>query len=427
MRAALVLVAALAACGDGIGALDGTVAPDSPRGIVRVRVTGPDAQAIRVIFQNADSSLVLATRTDLAGTANAFMAPGGFVTIVAPNGFQQQIYTWFDVQPGDELALGEPFRLPGPLAPSFRVTVPEDPGQQNFALSTTCGDWALSAPEVLTTQIFLSGCAEQHDVLIMNSDPSFQNEHYLFVDGVTLAGAVLSLKTPFRPFDIARVEVHNVPSHLFDMGVSMMLFENGFAMQNSLRGNSFAIVGGSGAIDLPMMLPAGATVMMSMQPSFSPNGAGAPRVIRWGPPQAVTSIDLAATALRPYTEPPTYLRGTHALRWSEWNAGVQADAVLVTWGWQDFSLGGNYEWHVFAPRTEDTTLQLPVLPYADLMPGPNAMLQHPYELTNIKADGGYAKLRTWLPITWTGGRSWPIDSTSGTVVLQQLGSNQFPD
>ena len=423
---ALVLVAALAACGDGIAAPDATLAPDAPRGLVRVHVTGPDAQAVRVIFQNADSSLVLATRTDVAGRANAFMAPGGFVTIVAPAGFQQSMYTWFDVQPDDELVLGEEFTVPGQLAPSFRVTVPEDPGQQNFVLSTTCGGWPLNAPAVLTTQVFLSGCTEQHDVLILNSDPNFQNEHYLFLDEVMLAGAVLTIDTPFRPFETTRVEVRDVPSHLPELSVSMMLFDKGFAMQSSLRGNSFSISDGSGAIDLPMMLPAGTTVMTSIQPAFGPHVTGIPQIIRWGPPQAVTSIDLATTALRPYTEPPTYLRGAHALRWSEWSAGAQADAVIATWGWSDFSQSGTYQWHLFAPRTEDTLLRLPVLPYADLMPGPNAQLTHPYELTNIKADGGYAKLRTWLPITWSAGRNWPIETASGTVVIQQLGTNQFP-
>lgn len=427
MRGAVLLVAALAACGDGIGAPDATLAPDSPRGLVRVRVTGPDALAVRVIFQNADSSLVLSTRTDVAGTANAFMAPGGFVTLVIAEGFQQRLFTWADVQPGDELVHGEVFTLPGPLAPSFRVTVPDDPGQQNFVLTTTCGGASLNAPQILTTQVSLSGCAEQHDLLIFNSDFNFQNEHYLYVDSVTLAGAVLALATPFRPFDTTRVEVRNVPAHLSSMGVSMMLYENGFAMESSLRGNSFSISDGAGAIDLSMPLPAGSTVVMSMQPSFGPNAPGIPQVVRWGPPPAMTSIDLAETALRPYIEPPTYLRGSHAIRWSEWTEGAQADAVIATWGWSDFSRGGNYMWHVFAPRTDETLLRLPVLPYADLMPGANAQLTHPYELTNIKAEGGYAKLRTWLPITWTAGRHWPIDSASGTVVIQQLGSNQFPD
>ncbi len=416
------LVAALAACGDGIGAPDATLPTDTPGGLVRVRVTGPDAQAVRVIFQNADSSLVLSTRTDLEGRANAFMVPGGFVTLAVPDGFQQRLYTWSDVQPGDDLVLGEAFTLPGPLSPSFRVTVPEDPGQEHYALSTTCGAEALDAPQVLTTQVFFSGCAEQHDVLITNSDPSFQNEHYLFLDGVTLAGAVLSLETPFRAFDSARVEVRNVPDHLQDLGVSMMLFDNGFPMQSSLRGRSFSLSGGGGALDLPMMLPAGATVMMSMQSSiFGPAVTGIPHVIRWGPPQSVTSVDLATTALRPYVEQPLYVRAAHALRWAEWSTGAQADAVIAAWGWSDFSRGGNYQWHVFAPRTEDTLVKLPVLPYPDLMPGPNAQLQHPYELTNIKADGGYAKLRTRLPITWTAGRNWPIDSPSGEVVMQQLG------
>jgi hypothetical protein len=337
------------------------------------------------------------------------------------------MYTWFDVQPGDELVLGEELVLPGPLSPSFRVTVPDDPGQINFQLSTTCGDSPLNAPAVLTTQVFLSGCAEQHDVLIMNSEPSFQDEHYLYLRSVTLAGAVLTIDTPFQPFDTARIEVARAPEHVSEMSVSMMLLDKGFAFQNSVRGRSFAVVDGSGAIDLPMVLPDNATVLIDMQPSIWQAVAAVPRLLRWGPSQSLTTIDLAATALRPYIEPPTYLRGTHALRWSEWSAGAQADAVLATWGWQDFSRDGSYQWHVFAPRTEDTTLRLPVLPYADLMPGPNAQLEHPYELTNIKAEGGYAKLRTWLPITWTAGRAWPIDSAAGTVVIQQLGSNQFPD
>jgi hypothetical protein len=424
MRGALVLVTALVACGDGIGAPDATVAMDAARGLVRVRIAGMDPGTSHVIFQNADSSLVLATHTNLDGTANAFMAPGGFVTVVV-SGSREEIYTWFDVQPGDELVLGESSILPGPLAASFRVTVPDDPGQGEFLLSTTCGSAALHAPAVPTTQVFLSGCSEQHDVLITNNNTFFSNEHYLFVDGVTLAGAVLTIETPFRPVDTARVEVRGAPDGIFDMSVSMMLYDRGFAIQNTLRGTSMPIVDGSGALDLPMMLPTGSTVMMSMQSAFSPDVAGAPRVIRWGPPQAMTSTDLATTALRPYTDAPTYQRTTHALRWSEGAAGANADVLIASWGWFDTARGGNYQWHVLAPRTEDTILQLPVLPFPEFTPGPDAELRQPEYFTSIKAEGGYAKLRTRLPITWTPGRTWPIDSASGTVVIEELGGSQF--
>src|SRR5262245_15800099 len=93
--------------------------PDAPLDAFdpRVKITVVDSngpmQGIRIFFQNADSSVVLATDTDVDGIARTEMPPGGFVTAVLPYSRthheipRDDLYTFADVQPGDQLRVGK--------------------------------------------------------------------------------------------------------------------------------------------------------------------------------------------------------------------------------------------------------------------------------------------------------------------------------
>ena len=82
MVATLVMVAA---CGDGlIESTDAAPGSDDGHGVVSVRylADASDLAGLIVYFQNADSTIALATHTDADGYANAFMAPGGFLSLI---------------------------------------------------------------------------------------------------------------------------------------------------------------------------------------------------------------------------------------------------------------------------------------------------------------------------------------------------------
>ena len=67
-----------------------STAPDSNVSLVRLRV--PVHRQDQAFFQNAGYSLVLATHTDREGEANAYMAPGGFVTLVSRDTFVTTLF-----------------------------------------------------------------------------------------------------------------------------------------------------------------------------------------------------------------------------------------------------------------------------------------------------------------------------------------------
>src|SRR5262245_33530039 len=100
------ILAALIGCGDGrtLGSDAGEEVDASTRGIVRVKVSGfVEKGGLTVYFQEHDSTLSLATRTDASGEATGRLGPDGFVTLIA--GFEPTLtmWTYAGVQPGDEL------------------------------------------------------------------------------------------------------------------------------------------------------------------------------------------------------------------------------------------------------------------------------------------------------------------------------------
>src|SRR5258706_3224479 len=120
MRRVLLVVVLVAACGDDsnrhimdapIVVPDGPT-PDVPPTPVTLTVTidGVPHANVPVYFQNSDSHLVSATKTDASGVASAVLVAGGFVTAVDPYSTafglpQNNLYTFAGVKPGDNLLL----------------------------------------------------------------------------------------------------------------------------------------------------------------------------------------------------------------------------------------------------------------------------------------------------------------------------------
>ena len=422
---AVVLGGLVAACGDGLAPPDAVPPIDGPSGRVTVRLGASESPTAQVIFQNADSSLVLATRTGEDGTANAYMAPGGFVTVIEDGSFNKFLYTWAGVQPGDELTFNTPFVPVGVESPSFPIQVPLDPGHTIYQVLTSCGASILENPGGISFVTLGGTCSAREDMIALSASVATGTERYLYGADVTLDGSIIELPGPWRPFDTARVEVTGAPVATQQMNVGMTLLDEGDSINGTDRGGSFELVGGAGVLEFATPLPAGVGALVRLTPSFQPDLTSSVRAVRWGPVQATMRIDLAQ-GLRAYREFPTYLRGQHAIRWSEEGAGKAADAVITEFGWR----GADSEprsWVIVAPGNDDAIVRFPVLPLAELMPQSDSMIFQPSTLTTLRLDGGgYARVKKTLPITWGSGASWPMDADEGTVVIQELGSPFFP-
>ena len=133
------LLLVCAACGDGLPASTADAGPDDPRGLVSLAFLAADGERLvghRVFFQDRDSSLVLSTRTDAEGRANAFMHPGGFVSLVETRGNSSLIYTYAGVKPGDELTIDQR-GTPGNVV-EIEVSIPPAAGAITYQLYTSC-------------------------------------------------------------------------------------------------------------------------------------------------------------------------------------------------------------------------------------------------------------------------------------------------
>src|SRR5438477_610598 len=124
MRAACLILLVAACGGDPVHHIPDApppidAAPDAPpvSGPVTLTVisNGVPQQNVRVLFENADNSLVASTTTDANGTASATMTAGGSVTAIDPYTTTQplplgvpppaELRTYVGVKPGDKLKL----------------------------------------------------------------------------------------------------------------------------------------------------------------------------------------------------------------------------------------------------------------------------------------------------------------------------------
>lgn len=420
MRLVAWVVTVLGACGDGVGAPDATQPPDADVGVVRVRYRGSALEHNPVFFQNADGSLVLATHTGVDGTANAYMAPGGTVTLVVLEGNTQFLYTWIAVEPGDELVKDrrQPDELP---ATRLTIAIPIDPGAGFYQLQTSCGFENVSPAAGTSLVIDLGDCRGRADMFVFTLGAGL---HYLYAEDVAATnGSTVTLPPPYRPFERSTIEIRGAPATTTTMEVSQRLIGEGRALFDPVDAgfalSNVAVPEGAGTTNFDMPLPPSATMLTTVSP-LDGLGLGRPFVARWGPTQPTTTIDFSPLVLRPYLTRARYDPPTHSLVWTESDIGVVATAVLATWTWFRPEIGGNYQWQIIAPRGVDPVIALPVLPDPQYLPRANDTIVQPYSLVSIASRGGYAPLRRRLIETWTRADSWPAESASGEVVYEEL-------
>ncbi|CAN5843191.1 hypothetical protein BH11MYX3_BH11MYX3_04140 [soil metagenome] len=421
MRPALVVaLLLLPACGDGIAAIDAAPPLDTNVGLVRVRyVTQHDPGGHAVFFQNADSSLVLSTRTDERGEANAFMAPGGFVTLHVVDTTGDQLYTWAGVQPGDDLQIRD--SLPSQDPTTFvRLRVAADPGAVFYRLRSTCGEGDVTYAVGVEALFGFLPCRGKTDLVVVSHGETGQ--HYLYRGGVEIVeGGLVDLAGPYQAVDRGRVEVVGASPSVRDLSMNQLLIGARDVISDPFDGSFglgfIELTDGAGALDFESVAPADGTLLTMIDPCNG-DGVGAQHAVRWGPATLLNRFDMTALAVRPYLSRPTYDLLGHSVRWTE-GAGVVPGAVIATFSWGRPEIGGGYRWRIISPRGEEPVVEFPVLPVVALRPQSGDFIGVPDELVNIASEHGYDPIRARLG-TWSAGTIWPFEGTSGSAVYQDL-------
>ena len=419
-RAAVLVL--LAACGDGLTLPDAAAhPPDSDIGLVRVQYLGGVPEGNVVMFQAADGSLVLATRTDAEGQANAYMRAGGTATIIGTNGNSHLMFTWTGVQPGDELVLDRRAFSEVPFTRAYQVTVPLAPDANAYRLLTSCGSFVFPPFDVVPEIVVdLRGCVERTDMLVL-AGPNFSTRSYLHAADVSLSSIGINLAGEYRPLESSAVNVSGGPTDSAFGLATQFLIAQGRELYRSATGG-IALSGGLGQLVHAMPLPPGSTLMTLVRFNPAPSAIGAHFATTWGPAKAATPVNVSATRVHDYTSRGVYEPNSQRVTWGEGTTGALADAVLVQVGWYRPGIGENFQWQVLARRGADPIVQLPQLPGRDFTPREGDTLVQPTTLVNIKIEGGYDRIRTSLLGRWTPGETWPADTASGSVVYEDLAS-----
>jgi hypothetical protein len=411
-------ILALAACGDGIApvALDAVV--DDQRGLVTFTYLAGDGDQIQdrlVFFQNSDSGLVLSTRTDGTGRADAFMRSGGYVTAIEERGNSKFMFTYAGVEPGDNLVLDR--RQPSAGSLELEVSIPGAPEAVGYQLYTSCsfgGSVDLTGADKAPVFVTLFGCAPTVSMLVIALLPG-GGRSYLYRGNVLLQTFDrVTFQGPYRAFDTARVQVSAAPPATSSAFVSQEV--SGIHLPANFE--NVALVAGGGVATFQVPAPAGAviTTRVDLDSGFT---IGTQRAALWSPASASTTIDLAG-GTRQYTARPSFDKTFNGIRWEEAAAGQTANIVLAGVAWARFTTSYNYQWLLIGPRGADPVRSFPVLPEPDLRPTDDET-PNPFTLVNFALDAGYDALREDFLGTWNAGDPWRAEGDTGKVLYQELG------
>jgi hypothetical protein len=379
----------LAACtgsietGEGGGGDDG---PDVPTNEVRVVVKdalAPQA-GVRVIFQNADDSVISEAMTDASGAASAQMTTGNVSIIrtypqvlpAPPEGNRvPEVYTYVGVKGGDLIELGksEPTSTATPGA--IVVTVPEIDG--TLTVKTPCGSGAGEAPNIAIT---VTNCPAMMDLYITQNDQGYyaQRPYASNIDVSTgalnesLASTVTALNVPPN----AQV---NVEQKIF--AGSFELFSTGEKRVDQTPQNVDMpnITGVDGLVVTRVNIQQQGAVMTGTRSLYS---------------GAVSSVDASAHPM-PYIMGNTQFEPT-GITWTQAGTGT-AEAVMVTLAVTRGAAMGmtpavdaEYVRAIIAPHGAGT-LRIPAVP--DARYNPSSLDEMGGAIGLVSSSGGYDAIR----------------------------------
>jgi hypothetical protein len=404
VKALFGIMAVLAACYDGsfVGS-DAGREPDAraDRGIVRVKVSGfVEKTGLRVYFQDSDSSLSLATRTDANGEATGRLGPDGFVTLVS--GFEPGLtmWTYAGVQPGDELEFHEPEGVDTETPTDSISIFAEEAGAPPFTLVSSCGGTQIIF-DPLPVAMPVSVCTPRVDFLLE------LGQVYRYAKDVDLSSRRVDFDGPFVSYAVSTVTVSRAPG---PGGAFQALLGQGFPLQQT--SNHANLFDGQLRVVLGLPLPPNAT-MLTQVDFFD---SSAQHLVDWRPSSTETSLVYDEITVAPAIERPRYDPSTTSIVWRE-DSGTPGDLVRATLHWLDDMHSRTRVWVIIAPRGSEPVLRVPRLPVADLIPAVEA----PQSMESFVVGEQRDWLRQHMHGRWLAvGRTWPTNGASGRVVWRSL-------
>ena len=369
----LALVVLLAGCGDdGVrhtpdasprdGATDSPVADAAPNPVTLAAVyNGTPVAGVKVYFQNADSSLVLATTTDATGTASAVMQPGGYVTAVNPYalGGTDQLDTFAGVKPGDHLVLKA--ATGSDVGITMNVTAPSD-GLLNYNVYSPCnnGGTPITPPAVKGAlgvneqgQITLFNCGAATDFLVIADDGATSFD-YLYAPNIAVTdqGTADLTASTYTATTLQTLTYTNLPS-----AQSLSIEEDVLDPMGLIYTIGNETPAGDPTTTLHVPDFAGSKELL--QTRFDQQAVSFQVLFDWGQLGAAFTTDVASRALHDFTARPALDPATHTATIAEAATGGAADfsvvAVSATRAQRSWS------WSVIAPYSA-SGVTLPTLP-----------------------------------------------------------------
>ena len=375
---------------------DAPLPPDAPAsGTVSIEILEgiTPRVGVRVLFQNADSSVVADTTTGTDGKASATMEAGGYVTAIdpfvgLPQGVQTtELRTIAGVKPGDQLRLYERAEEGAPL--SVDVTVPLDGNAASYTVSTNCLlDYPVVGGE--PTQVQLAGCGATAAFLVETYDSQGAPQSSFFKQSVPLAagGAIDLSGETYAAVPDATFSYTNVAANVTSLSV--------YGIRETPLGSIHEFTAGAdvsaGAATVIRKVPAIPNATAATLTAFSGPMYTQHMVAEWGPASATYALDATGLFLREFTAPATLDAAAHAVTWMQAADGAQPDFVVVN-TYLDRDSGGtlqSWEWQIAAPAA--SSVVLPVLPDSSPLnpqPGDTGF----FYVTAAKVPGGYDGIR----------------------------------
>jgi hypothetical protein len=418
MRALLFAVMCAGCYGDQLDSPPDAGELVDPRELVTLQfyADAVDLSGFAVYFQNADSTLVTATRTDIDGRARARMLDGGFVTMALPNG---SMFTYANVRGGDTLIVNRADN--NTERKEIQVSLPPSPGANIYTLWTNCGATRLDPDlieKAMPQQALLIGCGAVSDVVITASStdpqPFGSNHRYLYRKDVFLDPSTL---TAFEDDFVPQIESEVVATAMNDPA-PQVTFTQQLVRDRREVGQSRAVtvdVVGSAASGriTKMFAPAEGLTLTRVVPQTL--GLSGQTTLVWGPSDNETAIVLGERALRSYTTRPRMDPTSTSVQWNEEPEGDVGELVMLELQWTPPG-AGKRTWQILSPRTDATIVRYPVLPVPEYRPLDDAWVT---QLTTIAIDNN-SVARTTLLGSWPGNDAWLADTDAGRADFRVL-------
>jgi hypothetical protein len=376
MRKLCLLVCYLAACSDdGVRhtpdaaphdgpAIDGT--PDAPVDSAPLAVTlttstsgGPNS-GVRVYFQDADGTVVLATTTDANGTASAVMAAGGYVTAINPYGANaetgDELDTFAGVKPGDHLVLNGGFSFATGI--TVNVVADADPAATALYAYSACGSGQLQQAAIALAppsgQVTLFNCGTTTDFLIISTDQNGVPLNYFSVPNVAVADQAT--------IDLTGNAYAGVPARTYtytNPGTLSISFQDSLLSAQGRVYTNYSSVDSTGTTTYPMPTIAGTEDLVLT--SVYPGGSNQQTWLDWGPYSATFTTDAAARTLPSFgAGTPNFDPATHTMTFTEMPGAVTPDFVYAAPQNTRQIDNKHWTWRIAAAHT--TSIVFPVIP-----------------------------------------------------------------